>query len=181
MSKIAPLFLSLSACCLLVSCDLATPEDYFGVAVLSCNVMHGFAGGGLERRLESPSIKLNKNGEEVSMTRKEIIDAEIQNLEGYFARLKRFKQTDDNRDMLQASLALYEYVLPVYKNDYQQLAKLYDEGAPREQIESLVSSIQTKYRPGFETRFDRLTVAGKPFAERHQMKVKWDVSTEPKS
>ncbi len=180
MSKIVPLFLSFSASCLLASCDMATPENHFEIAVLSCNVMHGFAGGGLERRLASSSTKLTKNGEEVRQTRKEIIDAEIQNLEDYFARIKGFKQTDDNRDMLEASLALYEYVLPVYRNEYLQLAKLYDEGAPKEQIDSLVSSIETKYRPGFETRFDRLTAAGKPFAERHHINVKWDVSTEPK-
>ena len=160
---------------------MATPENYFDIAVLSCNVMHGFAGRGLERRLESPSTRLTKAGEEVAVKRKEIIDAEIQNLEGYFAKLKRFKQTDDNRDMLQASLALYEYVLPVYQNEYQQLAKLYDEGAPQEQIDTLRWSIETKYRPGFETRFDRVTAAGKPYAARHHINVKWDVSTEPSS
>jgi hypothetical protein len=101
VNKIVPLFLSLSACCLLVSCDMATPETHFEVAVLSCNVMHGFAGRGLERRLESPSTMLSKNGEEVPVKRAETIGYEIQNLEGYFAKLKRFKQTDDNRDMLQ--------------------------------------------------------------------------------
>jgi hypothetical protein len=181
MIKIALLLLSISYCCMLTSCDMATPQDYFEVSVLSCNVMHGFAGGGLERQLESPSTQLTRNGDEIPLTRKEIIDAEIQNLESYFAKLKGFKQTDDNRDMLQASLALYEYALPVYNNEYQQLAKLYDEGAAREQIDALVGDIETKYRPGFDTLFDRLTAAGKPYAARHKINVKWDVSTAPSS
>ena len=116
MIKIAPLLLSISSCYMLTSCDMATPQDYFEVSVFSCNVMHGFAGRGLKRRLEIPSTALTKNGEEVAVKRKEIFDAEIPNLEGYLAKLKRFKQTDDNRDMLQASLALDEYVLPATEN-----------------------------------------------------------------
>lgn len=151
--------------------------------MLNCNLMHGFAGRGLASELESPSVKLSDtgNGATVPMKRKEIIDGKMQFLETCFERVKRLKQTDDTREMLQASVALYEYVLPVYKNEYEDLAKLYDEGAPREQIDALVSSIETKYRRGFETRFDRLTSAGKPYAERHHINVKWDISTEPSS
>ena len=183
MTKTVALYLSVTACSFLASCDMATPETYFDVAVLNCNLMQGFAGQGLQRELERPSVKLSDtgNGETVPMKRKEIIDHKRQSLESYLARLKRFKQTDDNRDMLQASLALYEYVLPVYRNEYEQLAKLYDEGAPPEQIESLVRSIETKYRPGFETLFDRVTAAGRPYAARHHINVKWDVSTSPSS
>jgi hypothetical protein len=183
MTKIVPLLFSMSACCLLASCDTATPQTYFEVAVLNCNLMHGFAGNGLERELESPSVKLSDagNGATVPMKRKEIIDSKIQSLETYLERVKSLKQTDDTREMLEASVALYEYVLPVYKNEYQELARLYDEGALRERIDSLVSSIETKYHGGFATRFDGLTAAGKPYAERHHINVKWDISTEPSS
>jgi len=183
MIKILPLLLSISACCLLTSCDTATPQTYFDVAVLNCNLMHGFAGRALASELESPSVKLSDagNGATVPMKRKEIIDGKIQSLESYLERVKRLKQTDDTREMLDASVALYEYVLPVYKKEYEELAKLYDDGAAREKIDAMLSSIETKYRAGFATRFDRLTAAGKPYAERHHINVKWDISTEPSS
>lgn len=183
MTKIVALFVSIVTCCCLTSCETATPQTYFEVAVLNCNLMHGFAGRGLASELESPSVKLSDsgNGETVPMKRKEIIDGKIQSLESYLERVKRLKQTDDTREMLEASVALYEYVLPVYKNEYEELAKLYDEGAARERIESMVASIETKYRDGFATRFDRLTAAGKPFAERHHINVKWDIQTAPSS
>ena len=113
------------------------------------------------------------------MKRKEIIDNKTTSLETNFEKVKRLKQTDDTRERLEASVALYEYVLPVYKTEYQQLAKLYDEGAAREEIESLAASIETKYRTGFETLFDRLAAGGKPDAARHNIKVNWDVSTAP--
>jgi hypothetical protein len=111
--------------------------------------------------------------------RKQIIDEQIARPEGNLKKIKNLKQTDDNREMLEASTALYECVLPVYRNEYQQIARLYDKGANREQIDSLASSIETKYGPGFETRFDQLIALAKPYATRHDIKVKWDVRTEP--
>ena len=181
MTKIMRRFFSIVLCLFLVSCDIATPENYFDRTILNCNLMHGFAGSGLLRQLESPSDKLSAtgNGATVPMTRKEVIDVHITSLETNFEKVKKLKETDDTRDILQASIALYEYVLPVYKTEYQQLARLYDEGAAREQIDLLARAIETKYRPGFATLFDRLTAAGKPYAARHGIKVNWDVSTEP--
>src|SRR5690242_10566717 len=134
MSKISLRLFSIACCFVLVSCEMATPENYFDRAVLNCNLMHGFAGSGLRRQLESPSVKLAEsgNGETVPMKRKEVIDSAITSLETNFEKVKKLKETDDARDILKASIALYEYVLPVYKTEYQQLAKLYDEGAPRE-------------------------------------------------
>ena len=181
MTTITPRLFSFTCCLLLVSCEMATPENYFDRAVLNCNIMHGFAGSGLRRQLESPSVKLGKNGQTVPMARKEVIDNAITSLETNFEKVKKLKETDDTRDILQASVALYEYVLPVYKTEYQQLAKLYDEVAPQEQIDALAQAIETKYGPGFAKLFDRLTAAGKPYAARYGIKVNWDVSTEPSS
>jgi hypothetical protein len=179
MTTITLRLFSFACCLLLVSCEMPTPENYFDRAVLNCNIMHGFAGSGLRRQLESPSVKLGANHQTVPMARKEVIDNTITSLETNFEKVKKLKETDDARDILRASVALYEYVLPIYKTEYQQLAKLYDERAPREQIDSLAQTIETKYRPGFAKLFDRLTAAGKPYAARHEIKVNWDLSTEP--
>ncbi len=179
MNKFAPLLLSIA--CLFSSCNLATPQNYFDRAVLNCNLMHGFAGRGMQQELESPSDKLAdaKTGATVSMKRKEIIDEKVQSLETNLAKIKQLKETDDTREVLQASLALYNYVLPIYKTEYQELAKLYDEGAAPEKIEAMEQSLGAKYFVGFETLFDKLTAVAKPFAARHDIKVKWDVSTSP--
>jgi hypothetical protein len=135
MSKITPRLFSIAFCLSLVSCDTATPENYFDRAVLNCNLMHGFAGSGLRRELEGPSVKLSEtgNGETIPMKRKEVIDNAITSLETNFEKVKKLKVTDDTRDILQASIALYEFVLPVYNTEYQQLARLYDEGAAQEE------------------------------------------------
>ena len=179
--RILRLFLSAVCCCLLTSCEQPTPHDYFARAVLNCNLLHGFGGNGLQSELDSPSVKLTdaKTGASAPMKRKEVIDDKIASIEQSLAKVRKLKVTDDTKDIVQASIALHEFVLPAYKNEYQQLAKLYDDGAPRAQIEALASAMTTKYGPGFAALSERLTAVGNPFAERHDIKVKWDVSTSP--
>ncbi len=70
-------------------------------------------------------------------------------------------------------------MLPVYRDDSQRLAKLYDGGAPKGAITQLSSSIATKYGPQFRVLSDRLTAAGKAYAARHEIQVVWDVRTSP--
>jgi len=166
---------------LLASCNNATPENYFDEAVLNTNMMMGFASDGFERQLERPSVKLVEGTKDQTapMKRKEVVDNQIHYLDESFAKVKNLKETAETKKMLQASIAVYEYVLPVFKNEYVQLAKLYDDGASKEQIASLSKSIQDKYFPGFKERIDSLIAAGKIYAAEHQIKVNWDVKTSP--
>jgi len=166
---------------LFTACNTATPEKYFDVAVLNCNMMHGFATNGLVRELESPSVKMvdgNKDKFE-PMKRKEIIDSKIESLEPYLEKVKSLKQTDETKEMLQASINLYEFVLPVYKNEYQQLAKLYDDGAAKEQVDAYALSIEQKYFPKFAELYDKLEAAGKVYAAKNNINVRWDIQTSP--
>ena len=158
-----------------------SPKTCFDRAVLNCNMMHGFAGKGMEQQLESPSVKLAdaKTGPSAPMTRKEVVDDKIAFVEQSLEKVRELRQTDDNRDILEASRALHEYVLQVYRDDYQRLAKLYDDGAPQVAIAQLSSSIATKHGAPFQALQGRLTVAGKSYASRHDIKVMWDVRTSP--
>lgn len=165
---------------LLPSCG-DSPKTCFDRAVLNCNLFHDFAGRGMEQQLASPSVKFTgKNpGETAPMKRKEVVDDKIAFVEQSLAKVRQLRQTDDNRDIVLASIALHEYVLPVYRDDYQRLAKLYDDGAPPAEIARLASAIATKHRAPFQALSDRLTTAGKAYATRHDIKVMWDVRTSP--
>jgi len=181
MKKRISTLLLFSTCCSLLACNMATPENYFDRAVLSCNMMAGFANDQFHRELEQPSAKLKEGTKDQTepMKRKEVIDNQIQFVEENYAKLKDLKETDDTKDILKTSVALYEYTLPVYKNEYTQLAKLYDDGAPAQQIETLTQSILDKYAAGFEERYNAVISAGKPFAARHHINVQWDIKTSP--
>lgn len=177
---LARVLLWAGAMVLLSSCS-EPPRTCFDRAVLNCNMFHDFASRGMDRQLESPTVKLTdaKTGATAPMTRKEVVDDKVAFLERSFEKVRKLHQNDDNRDMVQASLALYEFVLPVYRDDYRRLAKLYDDGAPKQAIAQLTASIATQYGPPFAALSDRLTTAGKAYAARHDLKVMWDIRTSP--
>jgi hypothetical protein len=174
LSKILCAFLLIGA---ISACNPPGPERYFDLAVLNSNMMTGFAGEGMERELRDPSVKMvdgNKDRIE-PMKRKEIVDGKTTFFEENLKKLKNLRLTDDTKEIVSKSISLHEYILPVYKNEYTQLAKLYDEKGDSSDLESLSRSINEKYFPEFEKMLDELTIAGKAFAQRHQIKVNWGV------
>lgn len=157
---------------LVAGCNTATPEKYFDIAVLNSNMFVGFANEGQLRELESPSVKM-VDGKTVAMQRAEVLNAKIQYLDESYGKLKALKETEDAKDILQASSALYEYVLPVYKKEYTQLAELYDKNAPKDQIAAQAKAIQDKYFVGYDGLYQTLMGRGKVYAEKHNIKVNW--------
>lgn len=166
----------LFSCLFLFACSSPTPEKYFDVAVLNTNMLVGFAGEVLPRDLESPSVKLEENNSEpVQMTRSEMMSTKIKFLDENFEKLKDLKETEDTKEMLQASIALYKFVLPVYKTEYTQLAGLFDSNAPKDQIQSLAQSIHDKYYLQYKELEAKLISIGKIYAEKNNIKVNWGV------
>ena len=109
---------------LCMGCNSVTPEKCFDIAVLNSNMLVGFANEGQIRELESPSVKMSENGNgTVAMSRSDLVQAKVDFVEANLKKLKGLKETEDQKEMVQASLALHEYILPVYKTEYQQLAR----------------------------------------------------------
>ena len=171
----------ITGCGQFIACTNSSPEHIFNTAVLSCNTIYDFASEGLLRQLESPSVRMiNGDINNVApMKRKEVIDDKIQSIIDYYDKLKKLKERADSKEVIGASRSLYEYVLPVYKKEYMELARLYDGGAAKESIASYAQGIQDKYYPGFATLFDKMTAAGKLYAKKHNINVQWDVQTSP--
>lgn len=156
------------------ACNRPSTEKAFDVAVLNTNMIVGFANSGMERELESPSMKMGKTKDEViQMKREEVVAAKLKFVEENYEKLKGFSQTDDTKNIIQQSLALHEFMLPVYKNEYTKLATLYDSGAPKEAIDNLKQSIQEKYFPTFEKLYGQLISSGKLYAKQHNIDVRW--------
>ena len=134
----------------------------------------GFANEGQLRELESPSVKMSETGSgTVAMSRSDVVQSKVDFVEANLKKLQGFKQTEDTKEMVQTSLALHEYILPVYKTEYQQLAKLYDEGASKESIQMQAQAIHDRHAFKFEELYNQLIGIGKLFAERHNIKVNW--------
>jgi len=179
MKKLFTTFLSAACVCLISSCEKATPEQTFARAVINANLMSGFAGNGMRYQLENPTAILTPSGGTGIMTRKAFVDSCIGGIDESFQKTKKIPESDDNREMLQASISLYDYVLPVYRNEYSHLADLYDSGAEKAELEAVYRAIADKYAEGYQERCDTLLAAGKPYAKRHKIRVTWDLPTSP--
>lgn len=165
---------------LLAACDTATPEQYFGRAVLNSNLLYGFAGDGMRRQLESPSVKLTdpKTGASAPMKRAEMVKGKLDAVQAAYEKVKALKATDETKPIIAPSLALYEYVLPVYRKEYQELAALYDGGASQDKIAALEKAISEKYEARFRALHRDLIDAGKSYAAKHNIKVR-EVNPSP--
>ncbi len=181
MRKIIFLFLLVPGFFQFTACTGSSPEHTFNTAVLSCNTIYDFANEGLLRQLESPSVKMINGDKDkfAPMKRKEVIEDKIQMITDNHNKLKQLKETADSKEVIGASRALYDYVLPVYKKEYMELARLYDEGAAKESIALYAQAIQDKSYPGFASLFDKMTAAGKAHAKKHNINVQWDIQTSP--
>jgi len=161
-------------------CNSNTAEEYFSRAVLNCNLLYGFAGYELKRDLASPSEKLvdEKTMATAPMTRGEVVKNKLEVVENNFEKVKALKVTDDTKEMLNASTALYEYVLPVYKNEYKQLAALHDNGEPIQKIEAAEKNITDKYEARFSQLYEALQLAGKNYAVKNGIRIR-EVNPSP--
>lgn len=111
--------------------------------------------------MESPSVVMNDKGEEVPQKREDGLKAKIDFLDKAFENIKDLKETSATKEMLLASKAVYGCALPVYKNEYMQLAKMYDNGAGKEKIEQQRNKITDKYAIKFTSLLDKLIATGK--------------------
>jgi hypothetical protein len=159
---------------LLHSCGTPSPRQYFEQAALNCNLLYGFAGYELDRDLATAQEKLadEKTMKMVPVTRAEVVKEKLARVEENFTKLKSLGSNAEADDMLKASTALYEFVIPVYKNEYTQLADLYDEKAPAEKIDAAVTNIKNKYAARFEELYNAVIKTGTAYAEKNGIPVK---------
>jgi hypothetical protein len=169
-------FIAFAVGLLLASCNNPTPKNYFDEAVLNVNLITPFGGQAALQSLAHPSVKLvpGTKDQTVPMTRKEIIEDEIQRVEENLTKIKTLPDSEETRDMVQTSIKLHEFVLPVYKGEYRELAKLYDEGGSQQERVAKAQEIDRKYLTGYRALFNRLVELGKPYAAKHNIKVEWN-------
>lgn len=160
-----------------VSCNLNTsPIDFFDTAVLNTNVINDFGTDRLAKHIQLETLEFpdkpstRKKGDEASKS--------VQNKILYLEKVKRdvegLPDNDDTKEIKDLSLSIYEYVIPVYKNEYTAYAKLCDTKGPEVQKEQIIQDIEKKYVPAFEEKFALLLEKGKAYAQKHDLNVKWD-------
>lgn len=158
---------------LLSSCS-HSPREYFDRAALNVNLLSGFAGYELTRDLSMPSEKLvdEKTMKMAPVSRAEVVKEKLARAEENYQKVKDLGNNAEADEMLKASAALYEFVIPVYKNEYTQLAALYDANAPAEKIAAAEKNITDKYASKFEALYNNVVKTGIAYAEKNGIEVR---------
>lgn len=161
---------------LLSACSIPeSPEKFFDIAILNTNVFNDFASPGLIRHIDQESAEFpdipssKKKGDEATI----FVTNKVLYIEQSLEKVKKLSASGDNKDIKALSVALYELVLPVYKNEYMAYAKLCDSKAGQPEKDALAKSITEKYGVNFEQKYTSLMEKGKLFAEANNINVNW--------
>lgn len=159
----------------MLSCS-ETPDQFFGTAVLNTNAINDFATPNLAKHINDETIEFadipsSKNKGDEAIT---FVNNKILYLEKSLNDIKALNaNADDRKAIKEKSLALYEFVIPIYKNEYTNYAKLCDSKADPAKKEEAVKLIEQKYSSTFEKMYIDLMDAGKAFADENKLNVDW--------
>ncbi len=166
----------MSASLFFTACQSPSPENFFGKVVLNTNLVADFAPEQFGKRLEQETVEFpdipssKKEGNEAQQS----VDIKIQTVEKALKDINELHVSDDDAKALkEQSIALFEKVLPVYKNEYSAYAKLCDTKGSADQKQALLEKIQKDYMPEIDKTFDEVYVLGKAYAEKHNLNVSW--------
>ncbi|MCD9855984.1 hypothetical protein LUD75_14755 [Epilithonimonas sp. JDS] len=152
-------------------------ERFFGTAILNTNAIGDFATPTLAKHIndettEFPDIPSSKKkGDEAG----KLVQNNILYMEKSLSDIKALNaNSEDRKAIKEKSIALYEFVIPVYKNEYTNYAKLCDTKADQARKDELAYSIEQKYGAKFEKMYTELMEIGKVFAAENKLDVNWN-------
>ena len=102
--------------------------------------------------------------------REEVMDDKIQIVTPDLDKAKQLKETNETKDLLKASVVLYDYVLPHPKKNTSS-SRLYDEAISKESITIYAKSFMIN-TIGYEELIANLICAGKSYAAAHNIQVR---------
>ena len=151
-------------------------DKFFDTAILNTNTITDFGTPILAKHKadeateypNSPASK-KKGDEAVNYVKNNVLY-----MEKTLSDIKALSANDEKRKQIkQQAIAVYELVIPAYKNEYMAYAKLCDSKASTAQKDELISFIENKYAAEFEKRFASLLANGKTFAADNGIEVNW--------
>lgn len=161
---------------LTVSCQSASPGEFFDQAVLNSNLIHDFEPRHFGKSLEQYTVvypnhpENNPKGDEAQ----QVVNNKILSIEAALKKIKDLNAGDDDQKAIKENaIALFETALPVYKNEYMQYAKLCDAKSTSPGKEALLAKVEKDDLPKVDALMGSLYEKGKAYAEKHDINVKW--------
>lgn len=160
---------------LLSSCS-ESPSKFFDITILNTNTIKDFASPDLARHIQDETTEFpdipssKKKGDEAV----KYVKMHTLFMDQALEKIKKISASgDEQKEIQKLSIDLYEYVIPVYKNEYLAYAKLCDTKGDQSAKDEIIKNIDTKYGPTFVQKHDALMDKGKAYAEKHNIQVSW--------
>lgn len=158
------------------SCNNFSPEKTFDVAVLNSNLLSRFGGKEINSKLESEAQVYDESQKKmIPSSYQDAFKYDISNLEIRLKSITEIPEDDDNKEILQASKDLFSYVTAKQKEGYLPIAKMKDEKATPEQIQKAIEDFDASTQSEADAKFNQLVIAGKAYAEKHNIDAKFGI------
>ena len=173
------LTLIISLFLLLQSCNFHKPNDYFGRTTFNVNGLSlvgrtHFEEMILGKELFSLYAFIDGKGQKTDNCELYVKTVIIPSLEDTIKKIKELKPTSDTKEMIEASIDLFNFILEKYNTDYIKIAKLIDANSDKKIIEEAIVKFEEDNFPIIGTKVDRLFKISKPYAKKHNLNVIWE-------
>lgn len=163
---------------LIQSCGSKTsPKTYFDKTILNTNILSNFGSKDFEHFIGSipqKSLYVKTDGGEYKLQEKvtpHIKTFIIPRTEEKLNEIKALTPTDETKEMIKASIKLYEFTLKKYKTDYITIAGLIDADADKEKIENVINDFDNKNLDTYWNLHEQLSKIAIPYAKMNGIKV----------
>ena len=174
-NKLTIFFLVLTAI-VTQSCSVDTPEDYFAKTTLNVNKYISIGAKDFQHMVDAQSqggLYAEVDGKFVPSDSYEshVKTYKISNIETDIENIKKLKPTDDTKEMINASLEVFNFVKSKYETDYIKIAKLLDEKVDKQQIDAAIRKFEEQNLEEFNKKIDVLYSIAMPYAKNNGIKV----------
>lgn len=160
----------------MISCVIHTPNDYFNTAVLNMNELSDIAGCRQIKGLlatSDPVIYDDANNPRAATYEEYVKWITVGRCEENLQNINELPETEETKAMLDASKALFEKALYIYKTEMPKIAALKDKGASQEEIDAACKAFDQQYGAELEVLYNNLFDLGMKYAKDNNL----DVST----
>ncbi|WP_440069508.1 hypothetical protein [Tenacibaculum discolor] len=161
------------------SCQKETPQKVVEKTVLKANLLMANYGIGYFEQLKelqkNEYLKYYDNdGEEYAATYSQYLHkVTIPDLERSLRDIQNLEENEDSKELINASIELFEFCIDFYKKDYAEIAYMYDEGKSQQEINQLIKEFKAKSLEEFEEKNLELDEAAKKYAEKKGVSLKF--------
>ena len=171
--KILSLFLVVI---ILHSCTVDKPQSYFGKTTLNVNKYATFGAQDLLDMIESQKhtgLYAEINGEFILSDNLEahIKTYKLVGIEKDIEAVKNLSPTEDTKEMINASLAVFNFIKSKYETDYLKITKMVNEKIDITIINKAIREFEEKNKPILNKKIETLYNIALPYAKANGIEV----------